>query len=63
MHNQHDTVSGEVARSVAWIMAWFGTVSLADVQLTVSIISGLLVGGLAGMNLYITWRDKVRRRK
>jgi hypothetical protein len=51
-----------LVKAATWGAAWFGTIKLADVQVMVSIISGIIVGGLALLNLIVTWRDKFRRK-
>ena len=61
MNDHQDTVWSAIGKAFLWAAAWFGTVKLADVQIVISIVSGLFIGGLAALNLYVTWRDKVRR--
>lgn len=63
MGQHHDSLGSAILKSIAWALAWFATIKLADVQLIVSIVSGLMVGGLAAVNLWVTWRDKIRGRK
>jgi hypothetical protein len=41
----------------------FGVKILADVELIVSIIAGLLVAASAGLSLYLNWRDRVKDKK
>ena len=60
MNQHHDSMGGTIVKSIAWVLAWFATIKAADVQVIVSIISGVMVGALAAVNLYVTWRDKVR---
>ena len=55
-------MGGTIVKSIAWVLAWFATIKAADVQMIVSIISGVMVGALAAVNLYVTWRDKVRKK-
>lgn len=45
-----------MAKTALWIGAWIGTVTLADVQVVVSIVSGLLVGLLALRNLWLSFK-------
>jgi len=61
MSDHQDTIWGAITKAILWAAAWFGTIKLADVQVVVSIVSGLCIGGLAALNLYVTWRDKVRK--
>lgn len=63
MNEHHDSIWIAIAKAIGWFAAWFTTVKIADVQVMVSILSGLLVGALAAANFYVTWRDKIRRRK
>lgn len=63
MNDSHDSVFTALLKPFLWVAAWIGTVQLADVQMIVSIVSGCIVGLLAMVNLYVTWRDKIRRRK
>ena len=58
MSQHHDTIGGVLGKAAIWIGAWFGTVTLANVQLWVSIVSGGLVGALAAVNLYKALRRK-----
>lgn len=41
----------------------FGVHILADVELIVSILAGLLVAASAGFSLYLNWRDRVKNKK
>lgn len=50
-----------VWKAALWVGAWVASVKAERVQVWVSIASGILVGALAGANLYVTWRDKIRR--
>lgn len=47
-------------KTAAWFVAWFASIELADVQLVVSIISGVAVGLLAALNAWVTYRDKIK---
>jgi hypothetical protein len=51
-----------VAKILAWVFAWVLSVQLADVQVVVSIVGGLAVLVYTGLNTYVLWRDKVRRK-
>lgn len=51
MSNEHDTLGAALVKVFAWFGAWLGTVSIADFQPIVAVISGSLVGLLAVVNL------------
>lgn len=51
MNHEHDTFGMALTKAFAWITAWIGTVSIADVQPYVSVASGSLVGLLALVNI------------
>lgn len=53
--SDHDHLGAAVMKTALWVVAWMGTVSLADVQIIVSILSGLAVGGLALRNLWLSF--------
>lgn len=38
----------------------FGATLLADVELFVSIVAGVLVAASAGLSLYLNWRDRIK---
>jgi hypothetical protein len=61
MTEHHDSTVGLVAKTIVSIVAWFGAVKLADVQVMVAILSGLIVAGYAATQWYVLWRDKIRR--
>ena len=39
----------------------FGATLLADVEMIVSILAGLLVAASAGLSLYLNWRDRIKK--
>ena len=47
------------ARALWLIVGWLASVTLADVQLVVSIISGVGVLIYTAMQAYVLWRDKI----
>ena len=64
MIQKHELSAGEVvARIVSVVLGWLASIQLADVQVAVSIISGLLVAAYTALNGYVLWRDKVRRKQ
>ena len=63
MSRPDDTVSEVVARIVLVVLAWVGSIKLADIQAVVAILSGLGVLGYTGMQAYVLWRDKIRGRR
>lgn len=50
-----------ITKTVAWVGAWLASIEAAQVQVWVAIVSGLAVGALAALNLWVTFRDKVLR--
>jgi hypothetical protein len=54
---------GSVCKNLAAVCIWIGGVSLGDVQVAVSIITGIIVGAYSAVNLYVLWRDKIKDRK
>jgi hypothetical protein len=61
MTEHNDSAFGVLAKTVVSIVAWFGAVKLADVQVLVAILSGLIVAGYAATQWYVLWRDKIKR--
>lgn len=57
----HPTL-GAVAKILGYVLAWIGSWKLGDVQALAGILSALAVGGLAALNAYVLWRDRIRRR-
>ena len=51
---------GHIGKNIAAVCVWIGGMSLGDVQVAVSIITGVIVGVYSAVNLYVLWRDKVR---
>lgn len=49
-----------IAKVLGVIVAWFGAITLGQVQTVVAILSGLVVAGYAATQWYVLWRDKVR---
>lgn len=58
---QDSEFRGALMKPFLWIGAWFGSVTLADIQAVVGIVSGLIVAGLAATNWYFLLRDRLRR--
>jgi hypothetical protein len=52
--------AGNLFRNFAAVCVWIGGVSLGDVQVAVSIITGVIVGAYSAVNLYVLWRDKIK---
>ena len=61
MTEHHDSVWAAVGKTLASIGLWLGSVKLADVQVVVAIIGGLIVAGYAATQWYVLWRDKIAR--
>jgi len=53
----------EVCKNLAAICVWAGGVSLGNVQVAVSIVTGIIVGAYSAVNLYVLWRDKIKGRR
>ena len=49
-----------IVRMVAVVAAWFGSITLGDVQAVVGIVSGAAVLVYTIANTYVLWRDKIR---
>lgn len=41
-------------------LGWVVSIELADVQLVVAILSGLVVIVFTALNTYVLWRDRIR---
>jgi hypothetical protein len=63
MTEHHDSTVGLVAKTIVSIVAWFGAVKLADVQVMVAILSGLIVAGYAGTQWFFLVRDRMKGKK
>jgi hypothetical protein len=63
MTEHHDSTFGLVAKTLVSIVAWFGAVKLADVQVMVAILSGLVVAGYAGTQWFFLVRDRLKGKK
>jgi hypothetical protein len=50
-----------MARVLLAISAWLGSVAAADVQIWVSIAGGFSVFVYTSLQIYLLWRDKVRK--
>lgn len=63
MNSEHtDSVAAAVGKSAVVAAAWYGSVTLADIQTVIGIVSGLAVLVYTVINIYIAWRDKLRRK-
>lgn len=60
MTEHNDSALTIVAKTLVAIVAWFGSIKLADVQTAVAILSGLVVAGYAATQWYVLWRDKIK---
>ena len=47
-------------RIVVVVLAWLGSIKLADLQAVVAILSGLGVLIYTAMQAYVLWRDRIR---
>lgn len=62
MTEHHESTMGAILRILGYTLAWLGSWKLGDVQALAGILSALAVGGLAGLNAYVLWRDRIARR-
>ncbi len=60
MSRPDDTVPEVLTRVALVVLAWVGSIKLADIQAVVAILSGLGVLGYTGMQAYVLWRDKIK---
>ena len=64
MSDPHDSAPASiVVRIAGYVLAWLGSWKLGDVQALAGILSALAVGGLATLNAYVLWRDRIRHRQ
>lgn len=61
-HSDHSPASF-IMRIAAYVLALLGSLELGDVQAVAGILSALAVGGLAALNAYVLWRDRIRVRQ
>lgn len=59
-HQEVGNVGAAIGRVAATVIGWIGAVKLADVQILVAIVSGLVVAGYAATQWYVLWRDKIK---
>jgi ABC-type nickel/cobalt efflux system permease component RcnA len=52
MSAHHDTMGWTVTKVFGWVAAWLGSITVADVQPWVAVISGSLVAILAAINIW-----------
>lgn len=62
MSQKHE-VAEQLGKITLAAGGWLGAVQLANVQIIVSIISGVAVAVYTLVNLYVLWRDKIQRDK
>lgn len=60
MNEPHDSWPTIVAKTLTTILAWFGSIKIAEWQSLVGIVSGLVVAGYAATQWYVLWRDKLK---
>ena len=64
MKHQTDTEAADVvARIIAVVGVWLGSITLGEVQTLVGILSGMAVLAYTLANTYVLWRDKIKARK
>jgi hypothetical protein len=55
-----DNVGPAIVKVASSILVWVASIKLADVQVVVAIVSGLVVAGYAATQWFVLWRDKIR---
>lgn len=60
MTEHQEAVSAAIGRVVVTVFGWLGSITLADVQVVVSTLGGLIVAGYAATQWYVLWRDKIK---
>jgi hypothetical protein len=63
MNDQHDSAWAAVGKVLTFALAWLGSWKLAEIQLLVGIVSGLIVAGFAATQWYVLWRDKIKGKR
>lgn len=61
MSNDSDSLSTVISKIVIMASAWWGAMSLASIQATVAILSGIFVGGYALLQSIALWRREFRK--
>ena len=61
--SEHQTAGESSVRVLGLVAAWITSVSLADVQLWVAILSGLLICFYTSLKIYILWRERLHNPK
>jgi hypothetical protein len=62
MEQHHDTAYAAVLKTAVAILGWFASMTLADIQTVLGIISALVVTGYSLTQWWVLWRDKVAKR-
>lgn len=52
MNDQHDSIGAAASKCIALIAAWLGTITVAQVQTSIAILSGLAVLIYTILNTY-----------
>lgn len=60
---QIDNVGATAVKVASTILGWIASIKLADVQVVVAIVSGLVVAGYAATQWFVLWRDKIKGRR
>jgi hypothetical protein len=55
-----DNVGPAIVKVASVILGWAASIQLADVQVVVAIVSGLVVAGYAATQWFVLWRDKIK---
>lgn len=57
------SVGAAVVKVGSAVLGWLASVKLADVQMVVAIVSGLVVAGYAATQWYVLWREKINGKR
>lgn len=63
MTEHQDSIVGTVLKVLGVILAWLGTLTIADVEVVVRLGGSLIVAGYAGTQWFVLWRDKIKTRR
>lgn len=62
MSTPHNLTMPEFLRTLGtYALAWLTSWQISEVQAVAGTFSFLCVGGFAGLQAYVLWRDKVRK--
>ena len=62
MTQHEETLPALLAKVALYVLAWFGSWQIGEVQALAGVISALVIAGVGVLNGYVIWRDKIRYR-